>query len=65
MMTGLLSFSIMIPNPIQNPEILQLTTANALILSFRDVFINSIVSYKIWSKQKSQTILEDILDQKL
>lgn len=33
MITGLLSFSFMTPNPIWNPEILNLSKANALILS--------------------------------
>lgn len=37
MMTALLSFSIMIPSPVWNPEILKLTKANALIFSFRDL----------------------------
>lgn len=39
MMTRLLNFSIMIPNPIWNPEIIKLTKANALILSFYDSLI--------------------------
>lgn len=41
MMTAPLSFSIMIPSPVWNPEILQLIKANTLIFSFRDLLSQS------------------------
>lgn len=46
-MTRLFSFSIMIPNPIWNPEIIKLIKANALILFFHDSLIQSFLILKM------------------